>query len=267
MFFVVVVIQFWLWCGGLFLCVKGPEWFRVLEEAMEVPLQNRRVPQTWQVATHNGVFHGIPGGRASHWRTIQRLGTALQVIQCKPDESTAAIESRWQLFRYATAHGITYESCSDGTGRGLAPGFVWQVMVNIRHPKAALRREVGCAIGLNSSDTAELAGLLRQLQCAPDQQGVRICSDCLGVLLMIERARKGRAQTTLRHGQRALLRELLEWESRRQFPVQLGWVRGHMATHSAIPYIAQRWCDEIALSLAADAILPAISCFDGRFVY
>ena len=244
---------------------KGPEWFRVLEGILEVTPQNRKVPQIWQVATHDGVFHSTPGGRATHWRTVQRVDTALQVIQCKPDESTAASKFRRQQLRYAAKHGITYESCSDGTGGGLAPGFAWQVTVNILHPKAALIREVGCAIGLNRSDTAELAGLLRQLQRAPDQRGVRICSDCLGVLLMIERARKGKAQTTLRHGQRALLREFLEWESRRQFPVQLGWVRGH-TQRTVLPYTVQRWCDEMAPSMAAEAIPPAISIFDGRFV-
>ena len=244
---------------------NGPEWFRVLEEAMEVTLQNRRVPRNWRVATHLGEFHGNPEGHATHWRTVQRLDTALQIIPCDPDTSTAAIAFRRQQALYASTHGITYESCSDGTGGGRAPGFAWQVTVDIWHPKTALRREVGCAIGLNRSDTAELAGLLRQLQCAPDQRGVRICSDCLGVLLMIERARRGRTQTTLRHGQRALLREFLSWESQRQFPVQLGWVRGH-TQRKVLPYIVQRWCDEMAPTMAAEALPPAVSQFDGRFV-
>ena len=84
------------------------------------------------------------------------------------------MRTRRQQALYALAHGITYESCSDGKGGGRAQGFAYQVTVNIRNPKAALRREVGCAIGLNRSDTAEFAGLLRQLQCAPDQRGVRI---------------------------------------------------------------------------------------------
>ena len=244
---------------------KGPEWFRVLEEALAVTPQNRRVPKVWEVATHLGMFQSSPDGHATHWRTIERVDTALQFLSCDPDFSTDSIAFRRQQTRYALAHGITYESCSDGTGGGRAPGFAWQVTVNTMQPDAALRREVGCAIGLNRSDTAELAGLLRQLQCAPDQRGVRICSDCLGVLLMIERARRGRAQTTLRHGQRALLREFLNWEDRREFPVQLGWVRGH-TQRKILPYTIQRWCDEMAPTMAAEAVPPAISQFDGRFV-
>ena len=244
---------------------KGPEWFRVLEEALAVTPQNRRVPKVWEVATHLGMFQSSPDGHATHWRTIERVDTALQFLSCDPDFSTDSIAFRRQQTRYALAHGITYESCSDGTGGGRAPGFAWQVTVNTMQPNAALRREVGCAIGLNRSDTAELAGLLRQLQCAPDQRGVRICSDCLGVLLMIERARRGRAQTTLRHGQRALLREFLNWEDRREFPVQLGWVRGH-TQRKILPYTIQRWCDEMAPTMAAEAVPPAISQFDGRFV-
>ena len=51
--------------ANAFFTGKGPEWFRVLEEGFAVTPPNRRVPRSWHVATHLGVFNGSPGGHAT----------------------------------------------------------------------------------------------------------------------------------------------------------------------------------------------------------
>ena len=62
----------------------GPEWFRVLEEALAVTQQNRKVLSTWQVASHQGDYMATTDGRATHWRVIQRTDTASNVQQMIP---------------------------------------------------------------------------------------------------------------------------------------------------------------------------------------
>ena len=142
-----------------------------------------------------------PGRWAVRWATKNRSHLTIRTTECAPDLSTQNQKFRAQQRAYAKRHGITYESVSDGTGLGTTAGLVWQITVDLRHPKQAMYREVGWAQGLSRSDTAELAGMVQQLRRAPDQAGVRLCSDCNGVLLMIERARTARPQTVVHHAQ------------------------------------------------------------------
>ena len=123
-------------------------------------------------------------------------------------------------------HGISYESVSDGTCRAGRASFVWQVTVNLGAPTAPLTRRHGWVAGLARSDAAELAGLISQLRAAPDRPGVRLVSDCNGMLLLLLRARTMTRQQLMRHMHRALLLEWLALEKARAHgPVLLG-VRG-----------------------------------------
>ena len=241
-------------------------WYTCLLSATGTTETSRTVHEDFRVSPTNQAIDISPGRWAVRWATRERSLSTIRTTECAPDNSVQNSEFRAQQRIYAALHDITYESVSDGTGLGTTAGFAWQVTVDIRHAKRPLYREVGWAQGLARCDTAELAGMVQQLRSAPDQPGVRLCSDCNGVLLMIERARLSRPQTLVRHAQRALLREWLHLESQRAFPVQLGWVRGH--THRvAIPYVAQRWCDAAAPKEAFNAHDPRhISVHDGRFV-
>ena len=82
-----------------------------------------------------------------------------------------------------------------------------------------------------------------------------------------DRARSyGTAANSRASSQQALLGEWLLLESHRTHPVQLGWVRGH-TTRTAIPYLAQQWCDAAAPKEANNEHDPRhISVHDGRFV-
>ena len=241
-------------------------WYSCLLSALGATETQRKVHADFRVSATGIDAESSPGTWAVRWATKDRSQLTIRTTECAPDLSTQNQEFRAQQRTYAKRHGITYESVSDGTGLGTTAGFAWQITVDLRHPKKAMYREVGWAQGLSRSDTAELAGMVQQLRRAPDQAGVRLCSDCNGVLLMIERARTSRPQTVVRHAQRALLREWLHLESQRLHPVQLGWVRGH-TTRTAIPYLAQQWCDAAAPKEANNVHDPRhISVHDGRFV-
>jgi hypothetical protein len=245
-----------------------PAWFRAIEQITGVSTTQRHVAAEWRTSPH-GCDQACRshGTRVSIWETTSRRPSAVYTTSRAADTSVLSEEFRSRQQVYAINNGITYESISDGTGGALRASFAWQITVDLTRRRSPLYREIGWGAGLLRSDTAELAGLLRQLAMAPDQAGVRLCSDCNGVLLMITRARSMTRTRLLRHTHRALLIEWLDLEGARTHgPVELGWVRGH-TTRTVIPFDAQRWCDEMAPSgstVAGDDHM--ISTHEGRFV-
>ena len=242
-----------------------PVWFTVLEESLGVSTLQRGIAMEWRTSGALTSGKGQAGSRATEWSRKTRVASLISTIIRPADPATDSAEFRQKQLSYAQAHDLTYESMSDGTGGGKAAGFAWQVTVDLENPDQHLYREAGRAVGLVRADTSELAGMVRQLQKAPDRPGVRLCSDCNGVLLMIYRARTLRPQRVLRHAQRVLLREWLELEAGRKYAVRLGWARGHTARED-FPFAAQRWCDDNALLCAREEVNPVISMADGRFV-
>ena len=242
-----------------------PAWFSVLEEVLQVTPWRRQILACWCTAHAHSQEKGLAGSRAVEWSTKTRVTSAISIMALPADRSTDNALFRKQQRAYAAAHNITYESIADGTGGGKAAGFAWQVTLDLANPRRHLYREAGQATGLVRADTSELAGMVRQLQKAPDQPGARICSDCLGVLLMIDRASNMLPQRILKHAQRVLLREYLAIAATRRYPILLGWARGH-TERQVIPYVAQRWCDDNAMCCARDPAPAVISQADGRLV-
>ena len=242
-----------------------PIWFTVLEEVLGVSILHREIAKEWRTSGVLPSGKGQAGCRAIEWSCKTRVASLISTVTRPADAGPDSAEFRQKQLSYAQAHDLTYESMSDGTGGGKAAGFAWQVTLDLENPKQHLYREAGRAVGLVRADTSELAGMVRQLQKAPDRPGVRLCSDCNGVLLMIYRARTMRPQRVLRHAQRVLLREWLELEAGRKYAVRLGWVRGHTERED-FPFAAQRWCDDNALLCAREEVEPVISMADGRFV-
>ena len=242
-----------------------PIWFTVLEEVVGVTPLQRKIAKEWCTSGVLTSGKSQAGSRAIEWSRKARVASLISTVTQPADTATDSAEFRQKQLSYAQAHDLTYESMSDGTGGGKSAGFAWQVTLDLEKPKQHLYREAGRAVGLVRADTSELAGMVRQLQKAPDRPGVRLCSDCNGVLLMIYRARKMRPQRVLRHAQRVLLREWLELEAGRKYQVRLGWVRGHTERED-FPFAAQRWCDDNALYCARAEATPTISLADGRFV-
>ena len=228
-----------------------PIWFTVLEEVLGVSILHREIAKEWRTSGVLPSGKGQAGCRAIEWSCKTRVASLISTVTRPADAGPDSAEFRQKQLSYAQAHDLTYESMSDGTGGGKAAGFAWQVTLDLENPKQHLYREAGRAVGLVRADTSELAGMVRQLQKAPDRPGVRLCSDCNGVLLMIYRARTMRPQRVLRHAQRVLLREWLELEAGRKYAVRLGWVRGHTERED-FPFAAQRWCDDNALLCARE---------------
>lgn len=242
-----------------------PFWFIALEDFLAVTPTARVIPTQWCVSSL--ATETRPADSAAlPWAPSLSRGSQIFSSPVAGDSISSRVRQLERLL-YAQREGITYESCSDGTLRQGTASFAWRVTVDVENPDVSLYCEIGWVAGLPRSDAAELAGLICQLRRAPDRPGVRLCSDCNGVLLLIRRARSMSRTRLLKHPHRALLLEWLALEGqRRSGPVLLGWVRGH-TTRAGVPFRSQRWCDSLA---PAGARVPgdpsAVSLYDGRFV-
>jgi hypothetical protein len=115
---------------------------------------------------------------------------------------------------------LSYESVSDGTGSGLFSGFA---VASTRDLSGApLLARVGWTRGPCRSDRAELAALVAQLRLAPATGLVRLVSDCLAMLLLLQWAERTSADRVMRHEHRVLLREWRRLLAERQDRVVLG---------------------------------------------
>ena len=191
-----------------------PLWFSCLEDFFRLTPHSRLLPGAWTVAGHDG-RPPDPASQGTRWQDTERAPSVVFDELCGTDDSPAGQLFRHQQAAYAAQHGIVYESVSDGTYRNGRASFAWQVTVDLRHQGAPLPRRHGWVTGLARSDAAELAGLISQLRAAPDCLGVRLASDCNGMLLLLIRARTMTRQQLMRHTHRTLLLEWLALEGRR----------------------------------------------------
>jgi hypothetical protein len=254
---------------ALFPHHEAPDWFLAIERCLLADVSTRAMLPAWHVGTPAGA-RPCAESRASERRADPRAGAGSAIfVSAAPDlfdgrQSSGGYteppthQRRWPAAGAAAI--VSYESTSDGTG--VAPGgFALTVTLDSEGglaPDGVSQLRDLCEVGWTAApprpDRAELAGLIRQLQVAPDRPGARLTSDCLAMLLLVQWATTAPVGRLMQHEHRCLL---LEWRAvlrDRAFPPALGWIRGH-ASRLDWPFPAQAACDAAAAKVGSR--LPA----------